>query len=77
MKAGTLLFIVSDVIALLQVRGILAPTGDFDESKLDTVQEDTQLAADVEAILVKRGVSVPGRVDAIIKALPLITLFVH
>lgn len=77
MKAGTAQFIISDVTALMVTRGILLPNGDYDETKLDTLQEDTQFAADVEAILVARGVPVPAKVDAIIKALPLLGLFIR
>ena len=77
MKLGTGLFIASDVIALLKTRGILLPSGDFDETKLDTLQEDAQFAADVEAILVRYGVHIPGKAHQIIQALPLLGLFIH
>jgi hypothetical protein len=50
MKAGTLQFILADVTTLMVTRGILLPTGDYDETKLDTLQEDTQFSADVAAL---------------------------
>lgn len=77
MKAGILLLIFADVVSLMQTRGIITPEGDFDETKLDTVSEDAAFAAGVEAILVSHGVHIPGKVDQIIKALPLLGLFIH
>jgi len=77
MKGGTLQLIVKDITTLMQTDGILLPNGDYDETKLDTVQEDTQFAADVAAIFVRYGVPVPPKVLAIIKALPLLGLFIH
>jgi len=77
MKGGTLLRIVADIVGLMDARGIIAADGDFDDTKLDSLQEDAEFAAAVEAILVHHGVAVPGRVDRIIKALPMIGLFVR
>lgn len=77
MKAGTLLFIVKDVIGLLQSSGVLTAAGDFDDTKLDTIQEDTAFAAGIEAILKAHGVDVPEKVDTIIRILPLVASFVR
>ncbi len=77
MNAGTLLFIVADVVALLETKAILLPDGRFDAAKLDTLQEDLAFAADVEEVLKGHGVNVPARVDSIIKLLPLIASFVR
>lgn len=76
MTTGKPFQIAKDVIILMETSGILPPSGEFDETKLDTLQEDAAFAAGVEAILVHHGIAVPGRVDKIIKALPLIGLFV-
>lgn len=77
MKAGTLLFIVADVVALLSARGILLPSGDFDEAKLDSIQEDVELAAAVAAVLEQHGVNVPDRVQRILAIVPLVAGFVR
>jgi hypothetical protein len=77
MKAGTLLFVISDLTQAMASRGIIAADGDFDETKLDTLQEDAEFAGAVEAILVKHGAHVPGRVDQVIKALPLVGFFLR
>ena len=45
--------------------------------KLDTLQEDAAFAAGVEQILIHHGIAVPGRVDKIIRALPMIGLFIR
>ncbi len=71
MTTGQPLQIVKDVIILMETSGIIQPSGDFDETKLDTLQEDAAFAAGVEQILIQHGIAVPGRVDKIIKALPL------
>lgn len=72
MKAGILLLIVKDVIALLQTSGIITATGEFDETKLDTLQEDAAFAAAVTAILETRGVDVPDKLEKVIQLLPLL-----
>lgn len=72
MNAGQLLLLISDLLALLKARGILLPTGVFDGTKLDTIQEDAEFAAAIEALLKLHGVHVPDRVDKIIALLPLL-----
>ena len=72
MKAGVLLLIIKDVIALMQTSGIITTTGDFDETKLDTLQEDAAFAAAVSAILETRGVDIPDRLEKVIQLLPLL-----
>ena len=71
MNAGQLMILFADIIALLKARGILLPTGAFDQTKLDTVQEDAELAAAIAALLEQHGVNVPDRVEKIIAILPL------
>lgn len=72
MNAGTLLKLIADVIDLLEAKGVITPSGDFDQAKLDTVQEDLDFAAAVEDLLKAYGLNVPTRVDSIIKILPLL-----
>lgn len=76
MKAHTLLLIVNDVIALLRSRGILTETG-FDQTKVDSVKEDAELAADVARLLEQHGVNVPDRVEKVLAMLPLIAGFIR
>ena len=72
MNAGQLLLVVSVVIALLKTRGILLTTGQFDQTKVDSIQEDAELAAAVAAVLEQHGVNVPDRVEKVIAILPLL-----
>lgn len=72
MNAGTLVLIGRDGVDLLQRKGILLADGTVNESKLDTLQEDLELATGVEDILKAHGVNVPGRVDQVIRLLPVI-----
>lgn len=76
MNAAVLLLIIRDVINLLESSLVLTPTG-FDDTKLDTLQEDAVFAAAVEAILTKHGVHVPGNVDRVIQLLPLLAGFIR
>jgi len=68
MKAGTLVRIIDDVLAVI--------SSDYidlnDEFVAPTPAQDAQLAATIENILIKHGVSVLGNVDKVIKALPFI-----
>lgn len=70
MKAGTLLFILHDVVEMLAAKGYLTPEGDFVAPH--TVEQDLQMVTDVEAIVKHRGITVQDQVDKIIQALPLI-----
>ena len=72
MKAGSFVQIGGDVIAALNAGGYITPAGDFDAAKFQDVSADTTLASAVETSLKAHGVAVPGKADAIIKALPLI-----
>lgn len=72
MNAGMLLLVVADVLSLLQAEAILLADGTFDSARLDTIQEDVAFGAKVEAILKRRGLDVPDRVDKIIALLPII-----
>lgn len=72
MNAGQLLLIARDLITLLVNVGILRVDGTFDQTKLDTLQEDLAFAAAVEAMLAARGLSLPDRVEKIIAILPLV-----
>ena len=72
MNAGQLLQIVRDVITLLETNGILLPDGSFDQTKLDTIQEDVELGLAIEAVLKAHGLVVPEKVDKFIQILPLL-----
>lgn len=72
MNAGTLLLVVKDLTAIFVNKGILRTDGSFDQQKLDTIQEDLDLAASIEALLKFYGVAVPDKVDRIIQMVPLI-----
>lgn len=76
MKAFALLLIAHDVLALLISRGILTMNG-FDHSKVDTLQEDAEVAAAVAAILERYGLNVPDRVEKVLAMLPLIAGFIR
>jgi hypothetical protein len=72
MKPGTLLAIFADLVALLTAQGFITAAGDFDDTKLNTIEEILSLTSGVEALLAKHGVVVPAKVDAILKILPLL-----
>lgn len=72
MNAGTLLKIFKDAISLLESKGVLMADGSFDPTKLDSLSEDLDFAAGVEAILKAHGVDVPEVVDKVMAALPLL-----
>ena len=72
MKGGTLLLVLADVVAVLKAQGIITDAGDFDDTKFNDLAEITAVISAVEAALVKHGVAIPGKVDAIIKLLPLL-----
>jgi hypothetical protein len=75
MNLGTGLLIQRDVIDLLERKAILLSDGEFDKAKLDTLTENLDLASDIEDLLKARGLNVPGKVDQIIQALPIIAAF--
>ncbi len=77
MKAALLLVIQSELVQLLVTHGIITPTYDFDDTKLNSVPADAQLVADIEAVFVKHGVTVPAKVDSIIKMLPLLAMLIR
>jgi hypothetical protein len=72
MKPGLTLIIAKRIILLLEQQSILLPDGSFDDTKLDTIEEDVTFAAGIEQILKDAGLDVPDRVDKIVKALPLL-----
>ena len=72
MKAGTILAIQADIVVLLSTNGFITADGDFDDTKFNTIEGILAFTAGVEAILVKHGVAIPGKVDAILKLLPLL-----
>ncbi len=76
MSGAALANIVCDVLLLLRSSGILTETA-FDDTKLDTLQEDAVFAAAVEAILKKHGVHTPDQVDRLIQLLPLLAGFIR
>jgi hypothetical protein len=77
MTTGMPLLIAKDIIGQMEASGVLLPNGDFDDTKLDTLAENAAFIASVELILIQRGVPVPGTIDKIIRALPMIGLFVR
>ena len=77
MKPAQPLEIASDVIQLLVTRGFITADHDFDSTKIDSVQEDAQMAADIEAIFIKHGVSVPTKMNSIIQMLPLLAMLIR
>jgi hypothetical protein len=64
--------IISEVITLLDSAGYITPAGDFDAAKFNDISADLTLASGVEGILVKHGVAIPPRLDALLKMLPLL-----
>lgn len=72
MEIGTALKILRDVVNEMEVEGILKADGTFDQTKLDTIQEDVAFAAGVEKILEEHGLNIPAKVDKIIQIIPLI-----
>jgi hypothetical protein len=75
MNAGTFVFIGRDLVDLLERKGVLLADGELDKTKLDTLTENLDLASDIEDLLKARGLNVPGKVDQIIQALPIIAAF--
>lgn len=71
LNAAQLLLIVAEILDTLKTDGFLTPTG-FDDTKLQSVQDVLLLATTIEGILTKHGVTVPPKIDAVIKALPLL-----
>lgn len=73
MTAGQLLQIVKDVIVLFETKGVLKADGTFDNTLLDTLQEDVAFGVAVEGILKKHGLVVPDKVDKFVQLLPLLS----
>lgn len=76
MSGAALANIICDVFLLLRSSGILTAT-EFDDTKLDTLQEDAAFAASVEAILKKWGVHTPDQIDRVIQLLPILAGFIR
>ena len=76
MNAGQLLLIVRDLIALLVADGVLKPDGTFDQTTLDSLQEDLAFSAAVEQVLVAHGLAIPAKVQQVIDLLPLVAALV-
>lgn len=76
MNAGQLLLVVTDLIALFVAGRLLLPDGTFDQTKLDTIQEDLVFAEQVEHVLVTHGLHVPEKVAKVIALLPLVATLV-
>jgi hypothetical protein len=74
MEAGTLALIIRDLISFAQTQGYIRDDGTVIGPK--TPQQDAELAAGVETVLKNHGITVPDKVDAAIKMLPLILNFV-
>jgi hypothetical protein len=72
MNLGEGLLLARDVITLLEHNGILLLDGTFDQTKLDSIQEDVEFAASVEGVLKIHGLDVPAKVDRVIALLPLV-----
>jgi hypothetical protein len=72
MTAVTLIEVQADLVALLTARGILTAAGEFDATKLDSIDEVLALVGAVEAVLVKHGAVLPPKVDALLRVLPLL-----
>jgi hypothetical protein len=72
MSVGTGLIVAKEVVLFLEAKGILLPSGEFDDTKLDTIQEDIEFAVGIETILKKHGLAIPERIDKIIQLLPLL-----
>ena len=75
MNAGQLLLFQSDVVTLVRTTGILRPDGTFDQTKLDSVQEDIAFGIAVEKLLAPYGVTAPEKVQRFIDLLPMIASF--
>lgn len=69
MKAGVLLFVVSDVKDYLVGKGVLAPDGEF---TFHGLAEELGLVSVIENSLKAHGVEVQSDVDRILQALPLL-----
>jgi hypothetical protein len=72
MNAGLPLIIAADLSDVLQTKGILLPDGAFDQTKLDTISEDLDLVAAIEAVLKRHGLVLPAGIDEILQLLPVI-----
>lgn len=72
MNAGNLLLAIRDGISLLQSKGCLTPTGEFDEHVFNDVAKIAELAAGIESILKSHGVVIPDKLEKIIQILPLL-----
>ena len=70
MNAGQLLLIIAEIIDALKTKGIITVNGIVDD--LGNVTNDVELAAIVETALTNNGITVPSKVDQIVKMLPLI-----
>jgi len=72
MKAGTLLQILAEIIAVLKTDGYIDAAGDFNEAKFNDIPSDLKLAGDIEAILKKYGVAIPAKIDQLFQVVPLV-----
>lgn len=72
MNAGQLLQVVKDLVVLLEAQGILLPDGTFDQTKVDTIEENIDFAILVQKLLETHGVVLPDRVNKIIQIIPLL-----
>lgn len=72
MTPGTPLQIIRDITNLLESRGILLPDGNFEQSKLSTIEQSMTFAIGVENALKQHGLTVPPKIDKVIAILPLL-----
>lgn len=70
MKAGTLLLLISEMIILLQKKGLITATGDFGD--FSNITSDMDLVKGIEELLTQHGVTIPNRVDKVLTLIPLV-----
>lgn len=73
MKAGTLLFVLRDIVDYLEKSGNLLQDGSFGDFSL---AEDVQLTTVIIQSLEKHGVTLPTEVDKVLSILPLVITLV-
>jgi hypothetical protein len=76
MKNGNMLRAGRDIIDLLDKGGYITPDGDFNDQKFNDLQADATFASGVEAVLVKYGVAIPSKVQAVVQLLPVLAAII-
>lgn len=72
MNAGIPQLIVKDVTLLMERTGFLLPDGTYDQTKLDTWEENLAFVAGLQAIGQTYGLTFPPKVGQVIQLLPLL-----